>query len=544
MIPRQCIEVQTSPVERPSVPPWLAEVAILAQHLATKGLLEAFTHQIRLVRGHFGHYEPIDFLVLLIGYAISGERRLSDFFERLSPFGAAFMALFGRANLPHRSSLSRFLADVDRPCLEAFRTLFEQFSFPEGWTSETIGGLWDRQGRHYIVFDVDATRQAAPQRGPLHTRQWIGTYGNRGNGDYQAELASALQAIKTYLAHFALTTQTALVRLDGQYGDAVVIAQLIEAGVYLITRGRTYGMLERPELQRVLTHPPSARVTALNTGEVVELFDGGWLDLDEGLPRVRVIVARHAAPPPGRKVRVGKRVGEWVYELFITTLPVDGFLVEDALDLYHGRGAFEAVLADEDVEEDPDRWCSYTDCGQELWQIACQWVWNLRLSLGKMMQGDALREIEWAPPKEATLLLPIPEPTPEEYGQWQLAGDVGRARGQIAGEAFVWQEDGKLRCPAGASLWLSEVRQENAFTQRAVYLAYQTDCQPCSLREQCLAPGAKGNRARRVSVVRRLLPQPSSLERQPILLVPMRWVDVAGRTLRRRWTARLSAAIC
>jgi hypothetical protein len=70
-----------------------------------------------------------------------------------------------------------------------------------------------------------------------------------------------------------------------------------------------------------------------------------------------------------------------------------------------------------------------------------------------------------APPKEATLLVPVPEPTPEEYGPWQLAGDVGRARGQIAGEAFMWQEDGKLRCPAGASLWLSEVRQENAFTR-------------------------------------------------------------------------------
>jgi hypothetical protein len=39
------------------------------------------------------------------------------------------------------------------------------------------------------------------------------------------------------------------------------------------------------------------------------------------------------------------------------------------------------------------------------------------------------------------------------------------------------------------------------------------------------------------SVVRRLLPQPSSLERQPILLGPMRWVDVAGRAFRRRWTA-------
>lgn len=77
----------------------------------------------------------------------------------------------------------------------------------------------------------------------------------------------------------------------------------------------------------------------MNTGEVVELFEGGWLELGEGLPHVRVIVARHPAPPPGKAVKVGKRVGEWVYELFMTTLDADGFLVEDVLDLYHGRGA-------------------------------------------------------------------------------------------------------------------------------------------------------------------------------------------------------------
>lgn len=71
----------------------------------------------------------------------------------------------------------------------------------------------------------------------------------------------------------------------------------------------------------------------------------------------------------------------------------------------------------------------------------------------------------------------------------------------------------------------------------AVYLAYQTDCQRCALREQCLASGAKGNRARRVSAVRRLLPPPSSVERKPIVVGPMRWVDVAGRALRRTWAA-------
>jgi hypothetical protein len=59
----------------------------------------------------------------------------------------------------------------------------------------------------------------------MHTRQWVGTYAGRGNGDYRGELASVLRAIAIYVRHFALTPQVALVRLDGQYGDASVIAQ-------------------------------------------------------------------------------------------------------------------------------------------------------------------------------------------------------------------------------------------------------------------------------------------------------------------------------
>ncbi len=459
----------------------------MVQHLATKGLLEAFAHQVRLGRGRFGSYEAIDFLALLIGYAISGERTLADFFERLAPFGPAFMALFGRKSLPHRSSLSRFLADVDRPCLEAFRTLFEQFSFAEGGTAETIGGIFDRQGRRFIVFDVDATRQAARQRAlpcaptlpaarrrldavcapgytgrkrgevvrtqttalQMHTRQWVGTYAGRGNGDYRGELASALVSIATYLRSFALPAEVALVRLDGQYGDAAVIAQLMEAGVYLVTRGRGYRLLERPQIQSVLAHPPTACVTSVNTAEVVELFECGWLSLSEGLPQARVIVARHRAPAKGEPVTVGKRVGEWVYELFITTLPHDGFLVEDVLDLYHGCGAFEVVLADEDVEEDPDRWCSYTEGGQELWQVACQWVWNLRLSLGKTMQGGQVREMEWAPLKEAPPFLVIEENPPQEYGPWQWAAAFGRATGLLASRGLHHARERETALPSG-----------------------------------------------------------------------------------------------
>lgn len=141
MIPNPSIKVQTSPVDRPSVPAWFAEVVILSQHLTTKGLLEAFAHQVRMARGHFGSYESLDFLALLIGYAISGERTLAGFFHRLTPFGAVFMALFGHAAPPHRTTLSRFLATVDHSCLEAFRHLFEQNNFTEGWTNDSIGGI-------------------------------------------------------------------------------------------------------------------------------------------------------------------------------------------------------------------------------------------------------------------------------------------------------------------------------------------------------------------------------------------------------------------
>lgn len=76
-------------------------------------------------------------------------------------------------------------------------------------------------------------------------------------------------------------------------------------------------------------------MTRKNTGELVGLFEGGWLVLGEGLPAVRVIVTRYLAPSPDLTVKVGKHVREWIYELFITTLEAESFLVEDIVNLYH-----------------------------------------------------------------------------------------------------------------------------------------------------------------------------------------------------------------
>ena len=95
-----------------------------------------------------------------------------------------------------------------------------------------------------------------------------------------------------------------------------------------------------------------------------------------------------------------------VYELFFTHLPQNAFTASDVVALYLHRGAYAPLLADEDQEQDPDRWCSHAPAGQEAWQIVSQWVWNLRLELGHMLDPTPMRTTEFA--------LPIKESTAEQ----------------------------------------------------------------------------------------------------------------------------------
>jgi hypothetical protein len=104
-------------------------------------------------------------VAVLFGYEILGERTLEAFYECLHPFATAFMALFGRERLPARSTLSRFLAALTPESVEALRTLFlEDLLARRVVKEEQPGGLWDRAGNHWTVFDIDGTREAARQR--------------------------------------------------------------------------------------------------------------------------------------------------------------------------------------------------------------------------------------------------------------------------------------------------------------------------------------------------------------------------------------------
>src|SRR5438270_13834641 len=162
------VRIQTSAESVPSTPSWFEEVALMAAHLRKQGVLSKIGERVRFARRRFGHYEVIDFLAVLFGYAISGERTLEAFYQRLQPFAGPFMALFERDQLPARSTLSRFLAALTPEPVEALRTLFlddlESRPLPTDSNEKQTGGLVDRAGNTWVVFDIDGTREAARQR--------------------------------------------------------------------------------------------------------------------------------------------------------------------------------------------------------------------------------------------------------------------------------------------------------------------------------------------------------------------------------------------
>ncbi len=100
--------VQTSSQSVPSTPPWFGEVALMVQHLRRHDILSAICERVRFARRRFGHYDVIDFVAVLFGYAISGERTLEAFYKRLHPFAPAdhWRSSDGSACQPARRSVA------------------------------------------------------------------------------------------------------------------------------------------------------------------------------------------------------------------------------------------------------------------------------------------------------------------------------------------------------------------------------------------------------------------------------------------------------
>jgi hypothetical protein len=551
------VRIQTTAESAISPPSWFGEVVLLAAHLRQHDVLTQIAERVRFARRRVGRYEVIDFLAVLFGYAISGERTLEEFYERLQPFAGPFMALFERDQLPARSTLSRFLAALTPEAVEALRSLFldDLLSRPLVIDSneQQTGGLVDRAGKTWIVFDLDGTREAARQRAlpqtedlpapfrrldevcapgytgrkrgqvvrtrtvisQAHSYQWLGSFGNRGNGRYRTELRQGLCAIGRYLTAHQLPQEHALLRLDGQYGTGAVLSDV--SGLAFVTRGKDYRVLDHPRVQARLHLPPDQFQQRPESQIVRSLYDCPAVPVGPEGVLCRVVVATH--PASSKKSPVGVTREGVVYELFFTKLPQQGFTAADVVELYLHRGAFEPALADEDAEQDPDRWVSHSAWGQECWQVVSQWVWNLRLELGHQLVTSPVRTTEFAPalPPASPHAAPVSGYAPPQVGlPWKA--------GRFAGQDFALQPDGTLRCPASQKLLPHEHRREADGSLRVVYGASIRSCRPCPLRQQCQWNGNATAKPRQVSV----LLHPLQVGSAPLL-----WRDWSRREHRR-----------
>src|SRR3989440_10720742 len=487
------VRIQTSSESAASPPSWFGEVVLMAAHLRKHDVLSKIAERVRFARRRFGRYEVIDFLAVLFGYAMSGERTLEAFYQRLQPFAGPFMALFEPDQLPARSTLSRFLAALTPEPVEGLRTLFlddlESRPLATDSNEKQTGGLVDRAGNTWVVFDIDGTREAARQRAlpqtedlppsfrrldevcapgytgrkrgqvvrtrtvisQAHSYHWLGSFGNRGNGRYREELRKGLCAIGRYLVTHQLSQERTLLRLDGQYGNGAVLWDV--AGFAFVTGGKDYKLLDHPSVSARLHLPPDQVQQRPESQTERSLYDCPQVPVGPDDVLCRVVVATH--PAGKKKSPVGVTRAGVVYELFFTTLPQQGFTARDVVELYLHRGAFEPTLSDEDQEIDPDRWCSHAAWGQECWQLIAQWVWNLRLELGHQLLTSPVRITEFAPAfsPSAPYTAPSSGYAPPQVGStWKTD--------RFSGPDFALQPDGTLRCPAEQTLLSHEQRRE------------------------------------------------------------------------------------
>ena len=553
-IAEESVIIQTTSQSVPCPPSWFGEVALLAQHLRQQEILTKICERVRFARRRFGHYDVMDFVAVLFGYAISGERTLEAFYQHLHPFAPAFMALFGRDRFPAHSTLSRFLAALTWEPVEALRTLFlEDLLARQLCQEEPQCGLTDRMGNQWRVFDIDGTREAARQRAlpkapqlPLpqrrldevcapgytgrkrgevvrtrttvlhaHSYQWLGTFGNPGNGKYRKELRRAVEMVRFYLRGRQFPEERALLRLDGLYGTGAVLADL--GALPFVMRCKEYGLLDLPVVQARL-HLPADQEFSLPESDLIRtLYDCPDVPVGPNGQPYRLVVATH--PKGSKKQRIGVERDGLIYELFLTKLPQEAFTAADVVAVYLHRGSFETALSDEDREQDPDRWCSHAACGQEVWQIVSQWVWNLRLELGHRLEPEPIRTTLFAP---AVSQANGKQKGVQGYGKPVIGGSW--KAGHFSGEDFALQPDGVLRCPAGQSLYHQEQRREADGSLRVVYAASIRSCRPCPRREQCQWNGRTTAKPRQVSVLL-----------HPLLVgsAPLLWHDWSRRVHRR-----------
>lgn len=559
-------------------PRWVPEIVLMAEVWKRTGLLRRFQQEVHVPRGRMGNYEDCDFALVDLAYVAGHEQSWRSFYGSMSDHNSVLAALWGRIALPLRSATSRFHNAIKEDSLEALRRLLFEDLLERGIPVQSFGGLISRSSNRFIMFDVDGTKKPARQRdlvsspeyppaqrraGRLckpgytgrkrgevvrtrttvqqsHTQEWLGTFSAEGNGKPVQELRRACEACVSYLVHHQMPAESGILRLDGFYGWAGIIAEVHEFGLNYISRCSDYGLLNLLQIPEKLVEMEPCNLWLPDSGLTFQLYDYGWItwSAENGSCKpfpTHLLVSRRRASKGSKKHTVGKQVGSYIYELFVTSLKSSEFVAGDVVSVYYGRSGFETTFMHEDKEQQPDRTYSLNPAGQEWCQVLCQWIWNERLRQGFAAKGEPTRCTIWseALPALESPLSPdnstVSAPTQEQIviqqandepvqTQHEESKDIQESESipeqqtstdesvqvmtpqNFSASNFIKLDKNTLLCPAGKELRLMSNHRELAGRKKVRYAAQASDCSRCEWVSLCRPNAVSTRKGRRVTL--------------------------------------------
>jgi hypothetical protein len=511
-----------------------------------------------------GAYELVD-LVLFLGCFFSASVRgtsIAEFAESSAVYRNELAGIGGRIRWLTQSSASRELASVgDQSSRDIAQRLLEVTARSVVQSKlATTSGYRDGAGNQWWVMHWDTTvegvrKRALPEGDELPDGIRLSDelakpgYGGRkrgeavfarsivsdatsgawihmdlcsGSGSVRDQIKRAVDATVAFVGECGEELGKTVMVCDGVGGGMTQTRAVLSGGLHIVTRNAQYELLQTKAAQKIMDKSKWLLVEDSRSGPRREAIDLGTRVVD-GF-KVRIIASRFRRCGSKKKQRgAGFTIGEYHYELFLTSFPTSGWAANDVVTLYYGRTAIENRFAAEDREFDLARVFSFSKSGQLLACAVAMTLWNLRIATGLASVPETAKRRDQRsrmpnPTEEHTPAATVNEPVdyePEhrsepkhdnesEHEHPTLASVLGEVDMNVRERTEHWcathpgwNMDGQtLRCPKGRPLSLKVRPRNTNLTAR-----YRVGtCVGCDIRSQCMPNSSNGSTRKEVKI--------------------------------------------
>lgn len=514
-MPRKQTNVTTGVRDPDRIPDWAVQYVLIVVCLGQLGVLDEVMGRLR-VRRKAGGYVGLDAVLLFILlFTAKVEGGAKGLLEAAKPFTGQLGAVGSRRRMITQPSLSRLLDDVEEDNVDSeFMSWFlleasgctSVLQDPTTVTYDSLGNAWHfgdmdgtlmglRQRGLPEYFDLpDPTRlvdgayamsgYAGRKRADVQmcretlqhagTGLWLGVWCGPGDGNKRLAVPEAAQTFATLMEEIGSHGRGVL-RFDGMYGNWWVVGCCADVSVGYLIRWRSYGLLRKSKIIELLGQAKFERVQDSLSGPVRYAVDLGFLDSPDAKYRTRLICSKYRDDTGDG---VGVSIDGWRYELFVTSLPAEGWSAGQVVTAYYGRVGQENRFAQEDNELDLDYLFSKNLPGQVLATIVGLFVWNLQTASGYLLSGNEIPPAPEQPTRKTQLFV-----DESEYEQTNplvelLENSIDWSHTLPAG--FDWNSGHGLECPTGNQFELKRVRGE-----ALVFRAPFDVCPRCPSRSEC-----------------------------------------------------------